>query len=1068
MLCELHKRKTVNLTTGDRLAEMHGAGMTRRLFLLLCLLILIAPVALADNLLSNPGFEQVYSNGHPPDWTIFAGGFEPGRGMSVETGKAYSGERALHFGIMNTPAAVGLRSKPIPAVPGAIYTASVKALTEIQGANVTLYLDFWDAGQKRIAHKFISTRRSNVWEDLQVVMQAPADAVWVSIILYRTAANHGVQRFDDASLTMVEVDPNADLFADEGTLDYAPADGAVVTTNPPSFIWIPTGGQGTSYTLEYSTDKDFAPEATVQVADIDISIYTPSSLLDAEKTWYWRVRAIDAQGNTLSTSSPRAFNIAANAVPLPLESLDVIRARIPQEHPRLFVTPETLPIWRERLNSDMTLKILWRDLSNKAIIASLNPLPNEPPSTRPNGIWDVNLYRQSNAVANAVANDLEVLAMAYLMEGRENIREAVRRLMLHVASWNPRGATSAADNDDASRPILISLARAYTWANAALSPLERQTVLNVLRIRGTEAFNILKSKPFESKPYNSHDGGTIPWMGEVALALMGEVPEAAEWFDYVVRIFFAVYPPWGGDPGGWAEGPRYWGASMNKAFDFLDALKQATGLDLYQKPFFRNTGTHRMMTQPPYSKMGPFGDFADEGPTPGTGEAMWHLAMVYQDPYYRWYADQRGTTITLGVTGFIRTNLYDIHSVRGTPPDNYPTGAYYPDVGWAVFHNRLTAPESERLQFMFKSSPYGSYSHSMADQNTFTLEAYGTPLAISSGYRPWYGSVHHMGWTKTTQAHNGVLVDGVGQPVQSMNAKGEIVNFVNGKSFGYTAGEAKAAYAPRLKQFTRHVLYIRPNLYVLFDDLKADQARSYSWLLHSYHAFDLTRPEERIFLNAGTATLDVRLWSSSALMFSQTDQFAVPLDEPMNKPVQWHLTATTREKQVEAYFLAVLTPDPKGKQREVNATLLTTAGGEGVLVQDADDKTVALFRRSTGTLSAEGLASDGQAAAWHQDGDGSQGMLLIDGTWWQSDNGVGLTASVTIDCEMTVNDKEAVGSIIYPAVPGTKPFTVSLRLPQQSVTAVTSSGQILDWRFADDTLTLELAPGEHQLTLNLQ
>ena len=161
----------------------------------------------------------------------------------------------------------------------------------------------------------------------------------------------------------------------------------------------------------------------------------------------------------------------------------------------------------------------------------------------------------------------------------------------------------------------------------------------------------------------------------------------------------------------------------------------------------------------------------------------------------------------------------------------------------------------------------------------------------------------------------------------------------------------------------------------------------------------------------------------------------------------------------------MLTPDPKGKQREVNATLLTTAGGEGVLVQDADDKTVALFRRSTEPYLPKGspvtvMRRLGTRTGWIQ-------MLLIDGTWY-SDNGVGLTASVTIDCEMTVNDKEAVGSIIYPAVPGTKPFTVSLRLPQQSVTAVTSSGQILDWRFADDTLTLELAPGEHQLTLNLQ
>jgi hypothetical protein len=1061
-LCQLARRST----TLRALSRIHSLHITLFFSLSLCLALSAPSTSAASNLLSNPGFEQLTPNGTPVDWVIFTGQF--GNGMEVETGEAYAGERALLFDEMSKPAAVGLRSNPIPVVPDAVYTASAKAMTETQGVNVALYLDFWGANRKRVDHKFILTRRNNVWEDLQVTMQAPRDAVWVSIILYRTTKNVGTQRFDDCSLTMVELEDGADLFADEDTLDYGPADGAVVTTNPPSFIWIPTSGQGITYTLEYSSAAGFPAAATTQITDIDISIYTPATLLDASKTWYWRVHAMDAQGNKLSSTTTRAFNISAKATALPLEPMAVVRQRIPQSHPRLYVTPETLPAWRERANTDSLIRVIWRDINARATSASLNPLPDEPPSTRPQGVWDVGLYRKSNSIANRTASNLELLSMAYLVGGDRRIGEAARQLMLRVASWDPHGATGAADNDDASRPLLISLSRAYTWAHEALSLQERETVRNALRTRGNEAFRILKSAPFESKPYDSHNGGTIPWMGEVAIALMGEIPEAAEWFDYVTRIFFAIYPPWGGDPGGWAEGPRYWGASMNKAFDFADALKAATGLDLYQKPFFRNTGTHRMMTQPPYSKMGPFGDFADEGPTKPTAEAMWHLATVYQDPYYKWYGEELGTTITMGVRGFIRANLYDQLGFKSAPPKEYPTGACYSDVGWAVFHNRLVAPVHERLQFMFKSSPYGSYSHSMADQNSFTLEAFGTPLAISSGYRPWYGSVHHMGWTKTTQAHNSILVDGLGQPVQSMNAKGEIRSFLNGKSFGYTAGEAKEAYAPRLRQFTRHVMYIRPNLYVLFDDLKCDQPRNYSWLFHSYQPLQIDQPNHRLFLDANTATLDMLLWSSSALTYSQTDQFAVPLDEPMNKPVQWHLTATTKEKQNKAYFLAVLAPAPKGQQRQFKSTLLTTTAGEGVLLEEGNEQTVALFRRSEGSLAAQGLYTDGEAAAWHRGADDVQGLLMVNGRSWQSSAGINLTASVPIDCEMTVNSADVVGSIAYPAVPGTQSFTVTMALPERVVDTVTSSGEVLGWHFADDTLTLELSPGEHQLTLALR
>ena len=43
-------------------------------------------------------------------------------------------------------------------------------------------------------------------------------------------------------------------------------------------------------------DPDFAPDQTIVVEDIDISIYTPSAVFDDSQTWYWRVRAVDSKG----------------------------------------------------------------------------------------------------------------------------------------------------------------------------------------------------------------------------------------------------------------------------------------------------------------------------------------------------------------------------------------------------------------------------------------------------------------------------------------------------------------------------------------------------------------------------------------------------------------------------------------------------------------------------------------------------------------------------------------------------------------------------------------------------
>ena len=35
---------------------------------------------------------------------------------------------------------------------------------------------------------------------------------------------------------------------------------------------------------------------------------------------------------------------------------------------------------------------------------------------------------------------------------------------------------------------------------------------------------------------------------------LGDIPDADRWLDYVLRCYLTVYPFWGGDEGGWAQG----------------------------------------------------------------------------------------------------------------------------------------------------------------------------------------------------------------------------------------------------------------------------------------------------------------------------------------------------------------------------------------------------------------------------------------------------------------------------------------------------------------------------------
>jgi len=1027
----------------------------------------VVGLAASKQLLSNPGFEVQKEGELPPGWQKFGLG-ELGQELCFEQGSAYDGEWEFIIRDESATVGYGLRSEVLPAEPGQVYRASVMGKADT--GRGMLYLDFWGASRTRIAHRaaYIS---SSDWTRTEVSLEAPEGTHWVSVILYSSSTDVSVAHFDNASLELLGTDEwvggNVELTPGEGSLDYSPADGAVVTTNPPSFVWIPISGAA-SYTLEYSVDPNFAPDKTTVVENIDISIYTPSAVFDDNQTWYWRVFAVDSKGNVSEPTAVRAFNVDAAAAVLPLPPLEEVRAKLPQGHPRLFVTADALDEWREKSRSDLMLRLIWSNIQTSALSARFTPLPDEPPHCRPGGVWDVNLWRQYSITTKAM-NTTETLAFAYMMTGDPETGEAARKWMLHIASWDPKGATSAAVNDESSMPILYQMSRAYTWAYDALTPEDRQVIRDVMRIRGNEAYAILRNRKFENNPYASHAGRSLGFLGEAAIAFMGEIPEAQEWFDYVVRVFYAIYPAWGKDAGGWAEGHAYWTSYMNRVFWFVDALRVATGLDLYEKPFFKNTGTFKLYTQPPYSKMGPFGDFADRGPVTSDGSVMGHLAAVHGNAYYKWYAQRLGALAEMGVMGFIRNMLYDGRSVSAKEPTDLPPSAYFPDIGWTVFHRQL-GDSNDGIQFMFKSSPYGSYSHSFADQNTFTLEAYGEPLAISSGYRPWYGSEHHMKWTKTTQAHNGLLINGQGQRVQSLSAKGEILGFLSGKSFDYTAGDARQAYGSTLvERYVRHAVYLRPDLFVLFDDVQAPRPSTYSWLMHAYQEMQIDAEKGHLHLESGNAVLDTYLWASETLDYTQTDEFAVPLDEPMNKPVQWHLSATTQEPATEAFFLAVLAPAKKGTVRDLRVTPVSAGAGDGVRLQEGSTDALILFRPGpAGELTTDELAADAAVAAWTRRVDGTEGLLLVEGTRWQSESGLALKATVPVSAELSIEKESVVGTVEHPARPGSQPYELTLQLGEgQSVKDVTSSHEVLDWQADKDTLKLTLAPGEHRLTIEL-
>lgn len=524
--------------------------------------------------------------------------------------------------------------------------------------------------------------------------------------------------------------------------------------------------------------------------------------------------------------------------------------------------------------------------------------------------------------------------------------------------------------------------RAYDWTHDLFTPEERAKIEPNMKVRALQFLKELQGgEPFESNPYRSSHAARLPgFLGECALSFAHEWPEARPWLEYATLLYMTSYPAWGGDDGGWQEGPGYWRNYMTFALHYVVALQQATGIDLMQKTFFRNTPHYALYTAMPYQEHSPFGDGQNDSPG-SLGRVMYAFSTLTQNPHFRWYADAARYRPGADVLSLA---TYD-PALKPRPPRELPPARVFPSVGLASMHTAL-GDASEDISLLLRSSPYGSVSHGHADQNAFAIEAFGRGLAIATGYYPWYGSPHHQNWTRATKAVNSVLVDGEGQVRRSWDAKGQITAFQSVEGYDYAEGEASAAYGGRLDRFRRHVVHVRPGVFVIFDDLAAPKPATYQWLLHAYDRINVDEPSRILDIRREPAAMKTWLLLPADVSFSQTDRY-VPEPEPtVREPKNtWHLTASTTQPATSGQFLAVLMPHRVGREATLpRAALVRGRGALGARLSfpDGSEELVG-FRTDAGAKAIEcgGFESDGRVLAGRRDKNGAVTRhWLLEGT----------------------------------------------------------------------------------------
>jgi hypothetical protein len=198
-------------------------------------------------------------------------------------------------------------------------------------------------------------------------------------------------------------------------------------------------------------------------------------------------------------------------------------------------------------------------------------------------------------------------------------------------------------------------------------------------------------------------------------------------------------------------------------------------------------------------------------------------------------------------------------------------------------HNALGRPQDD-IHVTFKSSPFGSFSHSHADQNAFILNAFGDGLAINSAYREFHRSPHHMEWTWQTKSKNALLIDGLGQNPQDKNATGKITRFEAKDRYVWTTGDATVAYQSlqpkdRVQRVTRDLIFVDQRYVVLCDRVTLKTPGKLSWLLHAERNLSWNPRSNTALVRGTNASLTAQIvapdieWNGDV-----TDKFPVPID----------------------------------------------------------------------------------------------------------------------------------------------------------------------------------------------
>lgn len=676
--------------------------------------------------------------------------------------------------------------------------------------------------------------------------------------------------------------------------------------NPTPLI-VPKAARAADEFLEFelSQDINFPEQGTFRSGKLAWNMYNIHEAMSTGN-WYWRFRKVDKNDKVGAWSEVNKFIVTGKENVFVTPKFSVFEQNIPTVYPRIHCY---LGKDLEKVRPTITEHREYRDLTSRAntglnhVFTSSNP------------------YDDANILSQYV---FDYLYTAYLLTGDQKYHDKMLEYGRKLIAYPVEDKQLMSDNFY-SAAVVNTLSSVYDACQESLNETEKSTMENVIMRIVRHYYNSYRGSQ-ENHIFDNHTWQIVlRALTQGAFVVCQKYPEAMTALEYYYELWTARAPASGFNrDGAWINGSGYFNTNTYTLYYMPMLFSYLSGTDFTKHPWYQNVGTYLVYSWLPETGTTGFGDNSAPEVEPVRQRVAFadFAAREIGDPYAAWYVKECGNTIygDYAMRLYRMARGYITYSAPELNDDAFENFVWYQDIGEGVAYSNMTE-RSSNMSLSFRSSPFGSGSHTLADQNSFKLLYKGVYVYMNAGYYQNFSDKHNLLQYRHTRGHNTMLVNGIGQPFTT-KAYGNINRGLNSDNIAYFMGDASHAYCgiseypmwissfesagiaqvpaygfgeTPLNNYKRHIFMLRPDKVVIYDDLGADEAATWQWLLHSPVEFRVAGNKITTnYMDKGGFTSVAQIFGSQTPTIETTNQWfpGGEPDKPADVAKQWHLTAS--------------------------------------------------------------------------------------------------------------------------------------------------------------------------------